>query len=64
MLNLYSSADILLFKKFNYAISKMTWYPAYALGVCLVFQLFLYSALGTVVEIAVNKLHIFKSSRL
>lgn len=32
----------------------MTWYPAYVLGVCLVFQLFLYSALGTVVEIAVN----------
>ena len=36
--------------------AQMTWYPAYFLAACCVFQLILYCALGTVVEIAVSVL--------
>lgn len=35
--------------------NQMTWIPAYMLAFCLVFQLFLFCALGTIVEIAVSK---------
>lgn len=38
----------------------MTWYPAYFLAVCLVFQLFMVCALGTVVEFAVSLFQYYK----
>ncbi|XP_031627139.1 putative odorant receptor 83c [Contarinia nasturtii] len=39
-----------------YIIMTMSWYPAYFLAVCLIFQMFLFCALGTVVEIANDRL--------
>ncbi|XP_055296843.1 odorant receptor 67d-like [Sitodiplosis mosellana] len=36
-----------------YVIMTMTWYPAYFLAVCCVFQLFVFCALGTVIEVAI-----------